>query len=120
MRDSAVQELLAAGIHASRIFSYAAPGSFEIPVIGKSIAEQKKVDALIALGVIVEGETHHADLIASEAARGVMQVQLSTGIPFAFEILYVKDLSQARDRTDKGAEAARSVLRTLHAMRSQE
>jgi 6,7-dimethyl-8-ribityllumazine synthase len=120
MREAAVAELLHSGIHASRISHHPSPGSFEIPLIGRNLAESKSADALIALGVIVQGETHHAELIAAEAARGVMEVQLLYGIPFGFEILHVDDLKLAKERTVRGGEAARSVLRSLaaaHAIR---
>ncbi len=113
MRDGAVQELLKNGIQESNITLCEVPGSFEIPLIGRNLAEKKSVDALIALGVIVQGETHHAKLIATESARGIMDIQLRYGIPFAMEILFVEDLALARDRTDKGVVAARTVLQSL-------
>ena len=68
---------------------------------------------MIGLGIIVEGETHHGALLAAETARGIMDTQLRFSIPFAFEILYVKSLEQARKRADKGAEAAYSALHSL-------
>jgi 6,7-dimethyl-8-ribityllumazine synthase len=117
MREGAIKELLAHGIQESNVTLCEVPGSFEIPLIGRNLAEKKSVDALIALGVIVQGETHHAELIAAEAARGVMDVQLRYGIPFAMEILFVRDLALARDRTDKGTAAARTVLQSLSVMR---
>jgi 6,7-dimethyl-8-ribityllumazine synthase len=113
MREGALEELLKSGIRQSNITLHECPGSFEIPLIGRNLAEAKSVDGLIALGVIVQGETHHAALIAAEAARGVMDVQLRYGIPFAMEILFVDDLALARDRTDKGKDAARTVLKLL-------
>lgn len=102
-----------AGIAQGNVRTYAAPGSFEIPLIGASLIEAKEVDALIALGVIVDGETHHAKLIAQESARAIMNLQVRHRIPFTFEILYVKNIEQARARTDRGAEAARAVLHVL-------
>ena len=102
-----------AGIAPSNVRTYAAPGSFEIPLIGAALIEAKEVDALIALGVIVEGETHHAALIAGEAARAIMDLQVRHRLPFAFEILYVRNLSQAQARTNRGEEAARAVLHAL-------
>lgn len=102
-----------AGIAPGNVRTYAAPGSFEIPLIGAALIEAKEVDALIALGVIVEGETHHASLIAGEAARAIMDLQVRHRIPFAFEILYVRNIGQARERLDRGAEAARAVLHAL-------
>lgn len=105
-----------AGIGASNILVHEVAGSFEIPLIGSVLAQEKKVDALIALGVIVKGETQHADLIAQEIARGVMNVQLVHGVPFAFEVLYVDDLELAKRRGDKGKAAAYTTLHSLAAL----
>ncbi|MDD5041880.1 MAG: 6,7-dimethyl-8-ribityllumazine synthase [Candidatus Peribacteraceae bacterium] len=102
-----------AGLAPGNVRTYAAPGSFEIPLIGAALIASKEVDALIALGVIVEGETHHAALIAGEAARAIMDLQVRHRLPFAFEILYVREPEQARARTNRGAEAARAVLHAL-------
>lgn len=113
----AIEVLEAAGIPAKNIERFHAPGSFEIPLIGSAVAKAKKVDALIGLGIIVEGETDHARLLSENVARGIMDVQLTSGIPFAFEVLAVQSLDQARARTigdaNKGREAARAVLHSL-------
>jgi 6,7-dimethyl-8-ribityllumazine synthase len=118
--DAMVREakdaLLEAGIHHGNISVHAAPGSFEIPLIGAAIAEKKTADALLGIGIIVEGETHHADLLAGEVARGIMDVQLRYRIPFAFEVLYVSSLEMARMRASKGAEAARAAINALGAL----
>ena len=110
-----------AGIASKNISEHVAAGSFEIPLIGSVLAKAKKVDALLGIGIIVEGETHHAELLARESARGIMDVQLQYGIPFAFEILYVKNLKDAVLRStgssNKGAEAARAVLQSLAEMK---
>ena len=113
MKESALQELRNSGIPEDHISLHEAPGSFEIPLIGRNLAEKKSVDALIALGVIVQGETHHAEILARESARGCMEVQLRYGIPFGYEILYVDRLEDAEKRSDKGKEAARAVLKVL-------
>ena len=117
----AKQVLLAAGIPSENITDYPVPGSFEIPLIGSVIAHEKKADAIIGLGIIVEGETHHAELVAREAARGIMDVQIGYGMPFAFEVLYVDSLAQARGRSsgsdNKGGEAARAALHSLAQIR---
>ena len=115
--QGAEQALLTAGIPQSNIRHFSAPGSFEIPLIGDALLKEDTVDALIGLGVIVEGETHHARLLAEAASRGIMDVQLRHSAPFAFEILYVKDIAQAQVRAqgdrNKGAEAALAVLHAL-------
>ncbi len=115
--DGAKKSLLAAGIKEKNITEHPVAGSFEIPLIGMQLIWEKKVDALIGIGIIVEGETHHAELLARESARGIMDVQIRYGIPFAFEILHVKNLKQATVRSsgsdNKGEEAARAVLHSL-------
>ncbi len=117
MVKAAVETLVQASIPAGNISRHEAAGSFEIPLIGAALAKAKKADALIALGIIVEGETHHARLLAEQAARGIMDVQLTYHIPFAFEVLYVRTLRDARGRSsgkhNKGAEAALAVLYSL-------
>lgn len=110
---SAQECLTEGGIPEGNITIAYAPGSFEIPLIGEWMAASKKFDALIALGIIVQGQTKHADLIAQESARGIMDIQLKHRIPFAFEILWVSDLAHARARGDKGREAAMAVLHSL-------
>ena len=123
--EGAQATLLTAGISASHISLHPAAGSFEIPLIGNALATEKKVDALIGFGIIVEGETHHAQLLVRAVAQGIMDVQLKHGIPFAFEVLYVQDIEQARARSHpkdgKGAEAAYAALHSLaelHRIRS--
>lgn len=115
--DGAVTLLVEAGVPREHISLHPAPGSFEIPLLGAALAQAQKVDALIGIGIIVEGETHHAALLAKQVARGMMEVQLTYRIPFAFEVLYVKTLAQARERSlgamNKGREAARAVLHSL-------
>lgn len=115
--EGARQILLKAGISDDSIFVHPAPGSFEVPLIGQALLDAKKVDALIGLGIIVEGDTHHADLLATESARGIMDVQLRNRVPFAFEILYVNSLEDAQLRStgkhNKGEEAAYAVLHSL-------
>ncbi len=115
--------LLKAGIKAANITEYPAAGSFELPLIGMTLAKAKKADALIGIGIIVEGQTHHAELLARESARGIMDVQVKYGIPFAFEVLYVKKLRHAKARSrgaeNKGGEAARAVLHSLAQIRKQ-
>jgi 6,7-dimethyl-8-ribityllumazine synthase len=118
MRATAREALLAAGIPQANITEYEAPGAFEVPLIGGALAKEGMVDGLIGLGIIVQGDTAHADHLARETARGLMDVQLSTGIPFAYEILHVDSLRQAAERADKGAEAALAVLHSLAQLRA--
>jgi 6,7-dimethyl-8-ribityllumazine synthase len=114
---AAERTLREAGISQSNIRLYPVAGSFEIPLMGAALLEAKEVDALIGLGVIVEGETHHARLLAESVAHGIMDVQITFAAPFAFEVLYVDAIAQAEERAgdtgNKGEEAARAVLTSL-------
>ena len=117
LTEGAKSVLLGVGIPEGNIHVYEAPGSFEIPLLGAALAKTDSVDALIGIGIIVEGETEHARLLAENVARGIMDVQINYHIPFAFEVLYVRDLEDARKRStgqqNKGAEAATAVLQSL-------
>lgn len=113
MVDGAVKKLLQMGMKEENISLYPVPGSYEIPLIGAALAKKKSVDALIGLGIIVEGETHHARLVAENTARGMMDIQTTFALPFANEVLYTDSLKLAQERLDKGAVAA---LCTLHSL----
>ncbi len=91
------------------------PGSFELPLLVQELARSGRYDAVIALGAIVRGETPHYEYIAAQAASGIAQVALQTGVPCIFGVLTAEDLSQALERAggkhgNKGEEAARSAL----------
>ncbi|MDB4977883.1 MAG: 6,7-dimethyl-8-ribityllumazine synthase [Candidatus Peribacteria bacterium] len=109
--------LMEAGIEETHIETFEAPGSFEVPLIGAALAETGTFSALMGFGIILEGATHHARLLAEQVAAGIMQIQINHVIPFAFEILYVNTIEQARERAfgehNKGREAAYAVLHSL-------
>lgn len=91
------------------------PGSFEIPLVSQKLAESKKYDVVIALGCIIRGGTPHFDYIASETAKGIGQVSLSTGVPVIFGVLTTDNIEQAIERAgtkagNKGAHAALTAL----------
>ena len=91
------------------------PGAFEIPLVAKRFATTGRYDAVIGLGAVIRGDTAHFDLVAGEAARGIMDVTLETGVPVIFEVLATDDLPQAEARAggahgNKGWEAAESAL----------
>jgi 6,7-dimethyl-8-ribityllumazine synthase len=117
LRQSAKDALIAAGISEHHIFEYAAPGAFEVPLIGAALAKKGGIDALIGLGIIVQGDTFHADHLAREVTRGMMDVQTTLQIPFAYEILHVRTLADAQARANKGEEAALAVLHSLAELR---
>ena len=97
------------------------PGAMEIPLALMSLAESSRFDALIALGCVINGETPHFQFVAGEAARGVMHVQLDTGVPIAFGVLTTFDREQALARSgpkqNKGAEAAETAIEMANLLR---
>jgi len=91
------------------------PGSFEIPLVAKKLAQTGKYDALICLGAVIRGETPHFDYIASEVSKGIAQVQLETGVPIAFGVITTDDVEQALNRAgikvgNKGWDAALTAI----------
>jgi 6,7-dimethyl-8-ribityllumazine synthase len=94
----ALDALEAAGAGAEDIMVVRVPGSFEIPLTAKKLAAGGRVDAVIAIGCVLRGETAHFDYVASEVARGVLLAQLDTGIPVIFCVLTCDTLEQAIER----------------------
>jgi 6,7-dimethyl-8-ribityllumazine synthase len=91
------------------------PGAFELPLIAQTAAFTGRYDAIVALGAVIKGETDHYDHIAREAARGIMQAGLSTGVPVAFGVLTVTKAAHAIARSkpgrhNKGREAAAAAI----------
>lgn len=117
LTESAIEVLTNAGIPRENISLHPAPGSFEVPLIGRALTHVKAVDALIGFGIVVQGKTKHADLLAQATTQGIMDIQVHYGMPFAFEILYVDSIETARERCfgeqSKGKEAAYAVLHSL-------
>ena len=115
MAKSAAETLSTAGIKDVR--EVTVTGSFELPLFAKIALEEWKCDGVIALGVVLRGETKHADLIASEAARACMDLQMQTKKPVAFEVLLVDSLEVAKKRAvgpdSKGTLAAKTLLSSL-------
>ncbi|HEX7057575.1 MAG TPA: 6,7-dimethyl-8-ribityllumazine synthase [Bacilli bacterium] len=91
------------------------PGSFEIPLIARKMADSKKYDAIITLGAVIRGATAHFDYVAGETAKGVAQVAMATGVPVIFGVLTTETIEQAIERAgtkagNKGWEAAVSAI----------
>jgi len=97
------------------------PGSFEIPLVAKKMAESGKYDAVLALGAVVRGETKHFDLVANEVAKGVAKVSLDTGVPVIFGVITVEDELQGFNRagvkSNKGFEYAMAALEMANLMK---
>ena len=113
--ENCKEELLNNNVKEENIQVIRVAGSLEIPLASKKIIVKEKPDAIIALGVIIRGETSHYDLVTEESYRGIMQVQLETGTPISFGILGCENLEQAQDRVNKdklnkGKDAAIAAL----------
>ena len=98
------------------------PGSWEMPVTVSALLGQKRHDAIICLGAVIRGETPHFDYVAGEAAKGLAQVSLASGVPVAFGVLTTNTLDQAIDRAgakggNKGFEAAMTAIEMANLLR---
>jgi 6,7-dimethyl-8-ribityllumazine synthase len=98
------------------------PGSYEIPPVAQRVAASGKYAAVICLGAVIRGDTGHYDHVAGEAAKGVAQVALNTGVPVIFGILTCDTLEQAINRAgaksgNKGFEAALTAIEMVNLLR---
>lgn len=108
--QGALDALARAGASNKDVDTIFVPGSFELPITAKKLAEGGHYDALIAIGCIIRGETSHYDYVCSETARGLQLAQMDTGVPVLFCVLTCDTLEQAIDRAglkggNKGFEA---------------
>jgi 6,7-dimethyl-8-ribityllumazine synthase len=92
------------------------PGAFELPLAASYAARSGRYAGVACLGAVIRGETDHYDFVCAEAARGIQQVQLQTGVPCAFGVLTCQTMEQALARAgggkrDQGRHAAEAVLR---------
>jgi 6,7-dimethyl-8-ribityllumazine synthase len=99
------------------------PGAFELPLAAKYAAESGRYAGVVCLGAVIRGETSHYDHVCNEAARGIQEVALRTGVPCGFGVLTVETMEQALARSgggkrDQGRDAAEAVLRMV-ALRSE-
>ena len=93
------------------------PGAFELPVVAKSLAKTSRFDAIVCLGAVIRGETGHYDMVAGNAARGISQVGVDTGVPTIFGVLTTENMDQALNRAggkagNMGANAAAAAIET--------
>lgn len=120
--EGAIDALKRHGITEKQLTIFRAPGAFEIPLVVKKVADQKKFDAIIALGAVIRGGTPHFEYVAGECVKGLGQVTLTANIPVAFGVLTVDSIEQAIERSgtkagNKGAEAALSALEMVNLLK---
>jgi len=100
-----------------------APGSFEIPFLTRQMIERRKPDAVICLGVIFQGESAHASLIANSVSDALCRISVETMTPVIHSVLFLTDEVQAKERClgetmNRGTEAARAAIAVLRAART--
>jgi len=115
MLQGAMDTLAAHGVTGSAVELVQVPGAFEIPLAAKMLIDTGRVEAIIALGAVVRGDTPHFDYVATACARGVARVSLDTGIPVIFGVLTTDTPRQATERAggrlgNAGENAAHAAL----------
>jgi len=117
--DGALDTLIRHGTSEGSIEIYWTPGSFELPLVAKKVAETKRFDAVICLGAVIRGGTPHFNYIAAEVSKGIANVSLETGVPFIFGVLTTDNIEQAIERAgtkhgNKGKDAALTAIELVN------
>ena len=117
--EGAIDTLLRSGAEDGAIDVVRVPGAFEIPLMAQKMAKSGNYDAIICLGAVIRGATSHYDLVANEAAKGIAQVGLDTGVPTIFGVLTTDTIEQAIERAgskagNKGSEAALTAIEMIN------
>jgi 6,7-dimethyl-8-ribityllumazine synthase len=107
------------GVADDRLDIVRVPGSFEIPLVARKLAETNRYAAVICLGCVIRGDTDHYDHVAGQAAAGVLQAGLNAGVPVIFGILTTNSVEQALDRAglkagNKGSDAALAAIEMVN------
>jgi 6,7-dimethyl-8-ribityllumazine synthase len=98
---------------------YKVPGSFEVPLLAKKIAQAKAADGILCVGALIRGDTPHFDFLSAEVTKGLAQIAMDDGVPVSFGILTVDTVEQGIERAgtkagNKGYDAAFSLVETLN------
>lgn len=120
--DGAIDALRRHGADMDRVTVAWCPGSVEIPLVAKRLAESSAYDAVICLGAVIRGETAHYDHVCSAVTSGIAQASLQTGVPVIFGVLTTDTTEQALDRAgtksgNKGADAAVAAIEMVNLLR---
>ncbi len=119
LRKGAYNTLVKNGINKKDIVEHTVPGSFELTLGAQFFAKQKKIDAVICLGCVIQGETRHFDFICDAVANGITELNLKYNKPVIFGVLTTNNMQQAKERAggkhgNKGDEAAVTAIKMLH------
>ena len=123
--DGAEEALLRFGASPDDLTTVWVPGSFELPVVAKSMAKSGSFDAVVCIGAVVRGDTTHYDEVAGGARSGILSASADTGVPCVFGVLTCETMEQALDRAggkagNKGEEAAMTAIEMANLMRALE
>lgn len=115
--------LLRHGADAANLTEVWVPGAWELPLAARTLAESKRVDAIVALGCVIRGETTHHEHVGGEASKGLAAVALQTGVPIGFGVLTTDNVQQAIERAglkggNKGADAALAAVEMANLLKS--
>jgi len=113
--EGAQDALLRHGVNEADIDIAWVPGSFEIPLIAKKLAQTKRYDAIICLGAVIRGGTSHYEYIATEVTKGIAKVSLDSGLPVSYGVLTAETLEQAIERagTKEGNKGFQSAVEAI-------
>ena len=121
--DGALDALLRHEVARDDITVYKVPGSFELPLVAKKLAQTGRFDAIICLGAVIRGETPHFEYVSAEVSKGIANVSLETGVPVIFGVITADTLEQAIERAgtkagNKGFSAAMSAIEMANLMKN--
>ena len=113
--EGAQDALLRHGVNKDDIEIAWVPGSFEIPLVAKKLAQTKRLDAVICLGAVIRGATPHFEYVAAEVTKGIAKVGLDTGLPVIYGVLTTDTLEQAIERagTKEGNEGFKAAVKAI-------
>ncbi|MEZ5344281.1 MAG: 6,7-dimethyl-8-ribityllumazine synthase [Pyrinomonadaceae bacterium] len=119
LTEGAVDALESLGVPEKNVEIFKVPGSFELPLTARKVADTGKFHAVICLGVVIRGETPHFDYVAGEAAKGISQAAMQTDLPVIFGVITADTLEQALNRAgiksgNKGYEAAMTAVEVVN------
>ncbi|MCK9293715.1 MAG: 6,7-dimethyl-8-ribityllumazine synthase [Desulfobulbaceae bacterium] len=121
--EGALDTLLRFGAADGDIEVARVPGAFEIPLVAQKMAKSGRYDAVICLGAVIRGATPHFDFVANEAAKGIAQASMESGVPIIFGVLTTDTIEQAIERAgskagNKGSECAAAAIEMVNLLKS--
>jgi 6,7-dimethyl-8-ribityllumazine synthase len=117
--DGALDTLTRSGVSDNDIEVARVPGAYEIPLVALKMAKSGRYDAIITLGIVIRGATPHFDFVANEAAKGIAQASMDTGVPILFGVLTTDTIEQGIERAgsksgNKGSDCAVAAIEMIN------